>query len=64
MVLIMGYQYGQQWAGNVALQFIIFISILKFGLLVFIIFAGGPYAGLMPDLVPKRLYGLASGYAE
>ena len=26
-------------------------------------FAAGPYAGLMPDLVPKRLYGLASGYA-
>lgn len=35
--LIMGVQFGQQWAG-------------------------GPYAGLMPDLVPKKLYGLASGW--
>eukprot|EP00026_Physarum_polycephalum_P014175 Phypoly_transcript_14660.p1 GENE.Phypoly_transcript_14660~~Phypoly_transcript_14660.p1 ORF type:complete len:267 (+),score=18.89 Phypoly_transcript_14660:134-934(+) len=37
MVLIMGFAFGQQWAG-------------------------GPYAGLMPDLVPRRLYGLASGW--
>eukprot|EP00026_Physarum_polycephalum_P015950 Phypoly_transcript_16758.p1 GENE.Phypoly_transcript_16758~~Phypoly_transcript_16758.p1 ORF type:complete len:226 (+),score=22.68 Phypoly_transcript_16758:48-725(+) len=36
-VLIMGIQFGQQWAG-------------------------GPYAGLMPDLVPKQYYGIASGW--
>eukprot|EP01111_Echinosteliopsis_oligospora_P013368 TRINITY_DN4780_c0_g1_i2.p1 TRINITY_DN4780_c0_g1~~TRINITY_DN4780_c0_g1_i2.p1 ORF type:complete len:308 (+),score=48.72 TRINITY_DN4780_c0_g1_i2:87-1010(+) len=37
MILIMGFQFGMQWAG-------------------------GPYAGLMPDLVPRTKYGIASGW--
>jgi len=37
MVMMMGFQFGLNWAG-------------------------GPYAGLMPDLVPMKKFGLASGF--